>query len=79
MVAWPNQGTTLPLSLVQSTLPPQESFPQGWARGMSGWAPALGLRRGNRPQEEGKEGSLGYVLISSWVGICSGYSRIVHS
>lgn len=48
-------------------------------RGMSGWAPALGLRRGNRSQEEGKEQSLGYVLISSWVGICSGYSRIVHS
>lgn len=71
-------GDTLPLSLAPSTLALSGPFPQGWGC-VSGWTLALGLRRGNRPKEERKEGSLGYVFISSRVGIHSGYSRIVHS
>lgn len=78
-VAWHQPGDTLPLSLAPSALPRQEPFPQGGGGG-SGWTLALGLRRGNRrPQEGRQEGSLDYVLLSSQVGICSGYSRIVHS
>lgn len=70
-------GDTLPLSLAPSALP----LPQGRGRGRvaSAWTLALGLRRGTRPQEGREEGSRGCVLLSSRVGICSHYSRTVHS
>lgn len=74
------RGHSAPLTGSQRPAP-SRAIPSGQGRGgLSGWTLALGLRRGNRrPQEGRQEGSLDYVLLSSQVGIRSGYSRIVHS